>query len=331
MPWLSVLVPVYRVEGYLEACVESVLRQNIDGVEIILLNDGSTDRSGQVALDLQARHPETVFVLFHDQNRGLAAARNTLLESARGNYFWFLDSDDEMIKDVIVDLRAIVESDAPDLVLCDFSVLRERSGLRHQLFGARHRSSHIGDGQGLSSDRNLLIKGLLLSRQLHVWSKIAKREIWQQVRFPDYRCFQDMAVIPQLVASTTTWRHVARPWINYRRRADSNQAILTPEKALDALAAMNDLQAGFDGMRGELDDRVHAAAAYFRLRLLARLARKLPEDHGLDATILEVMSTHISDEMMRAIDQCRRRGWWLRAWRAHRSLARRGWLRSDRL
>src|SRR5690606_4751384 len=121
-PWLSVLVPVYRVEAYLERCVESVVRQGLDGIEVLLLDDASPDRSGEIAAMLQERHPGSVRVFTHSVNRGLSAARNSLLAQARGQYIWFPDSDDELLPNAIAGLRRMVVASAPDLVLCDLRV-----------------------------------------------------------------------------------------------------------------------------------------------------------------------------------------------------------------
>ncbi|MEG2940447.1 MAG: glycosyltransferase family 2 protein [Thermomonas sp.] len=326
-PWLSVLVPVYGVERYLETCVESVRAQADAGVEIVLLDDASPDRCGEIVADLQARYPDAIRSLAHARNRGLSAARNSLLDAARGRYVWFLDSDDELLPGAIAELRAIVEADAPDLVLCDFRMLRERRRWRHRLQGEAQRRSHVGGMPKQSVDRDRLVQGMLQSRQLHSWSKIATRDAWRQAPFPEGRYFEDVAVIPRLVGATTRWCHAPRPWVGYRQREDSILATMNPRKVHDQLASMRELRGGLSCIPGGLDAGATAALDYFCMRAFANLARSLPHDDvGLDGECRDAIAAIFPDGIGRAVEDCRRRGWQLRAWRARRSLARKNWL-----
>lgn len=326
-PWLSVLIPVYGVERYLEACVESVRAQADAGVEILLLDDASPDRCGQIVAALQERHPHTIRSFTHARNRGLSAARNSLLDAARGRYVWFLDSDDEMLPGAVAELRAIVEADAPDLVLCDFRVLRERRRWRHRLQGESHRRSHAGGMPALSLDRDVLVKGMLQSRQLHAWSKIATRDAWRQARFPEGRYFEDIAVIPRLVGATRRWCHAPRPWVGYRQREDSILATMSPRKIHDQLVSMRELRGGLSRIPGGLDADASAAVDYFCMRAFASLARSMPRhDASMDGECRDAIAAIFPAGIARAVEDCRRRGWQLRAWRARRSLARKNWL-----
>ena len=232
-----------------------------------------------------------------------------------------------MLPGAIAGLRAVVESDAPDLVLCDFRVLHERRGWRHRLLGEPRRRSHPGGIARPSVDRDALVRGLLQSRQLHAWSKIATRGAWQRAPFPEGRYFEDMAVIPRLVAASATWRHVPRPWVGYRQRGDSILANMTPRKARDQLASLRDLHDGLVALAGGLGVQARAALDYFCLRTFASLARSLPhDDAALDGECRAALAALFPEGVTRALEDCRRHGWWLRARRMRRSLARRGWL-----
>ena len=326
-PWLSVLVPFHNVERYIGECVESILSQADDGVEIVLLDDASPDGSLAIARALQQRAPQAIRIVSHAENRGLSTTRNGLLDAGRGRYFWFVDSDDTMLPGAIPQLKAVVERDAPDLVLCDFRLLRERFGLRHRLRGELHRPAFAGAGDARSTDRDGLVAGLLEGRQLHAWSKIASAEVWGQVRFPPGRLFEDMAVIPQLVAATRSWRHVRQPWIGYRQRGDSIMATMTPKKTRDVLASLRELHAGLIALPGGLSAQAAHAVDYFCLRTFASLARKVPRE---DAALAQDCRDALHAVFLAGVDAelagYRRRGWWLRALRIRRSLARRGWL-----
>ena len=95
---VSIIVPVYNVENYLEQCLDSILNQSLKEIEVILVNDGSTDRSGAICDDYSKKDKR--IKVFHTKNRGLSAARNKGLELASGEYIGFVDSDDYIRKDM---------------------------------------------------------------------------------------------------------------------------------------------------------------------------------------------------------------------------------------
>ena len=103
-PKLSVIIPIYKVENYLERCVKSVLNQDYRDFEVILVDDGSPDRCPQICDDL-ARMDDRIVVV-HKTNGGLSAARNSGIEIAKGEYLVFLDSDDQWAEDK---LRPLME------------------------------------------------------------------------------------------------------------------------------------------------------------------------------------------------------------------------------
>lgn len=324
-PWLSLLIPVYNVSAYIEDCLMSVLPQMDDGVEVLLLDDVGSDDSWEIVERIAQQHP--LRLLRHANNGGLSAARNSLLAQARGDYVWFLDSDDILLPGAINTLRAGVANGAPDLLLCDYRVLRDHSGLRHRLRGEAHRRTLSGPSQRTLDDRNALITGLLHSRQLHTWSKIARRTLWQQAPFPEGRYFEDMAVIPALLANCTRWQHLPKPLVGYRQRGDSILATMTPRKTSDLLASLRDLHIGLTQIPGGLNSSAAAALQYFCLRAFANLARVLPKnDATLEADCRRTMAALFPTGIQQALADCRQHGWWLRAWRMQRSLAKRGWL-----
>ena len=115
---LSIIVPVYNVEKYLERCVDSLLHQDLphDEYEIILINDGSTDNSYEIAKRLAGEHDN--IVLLTQENQGLSGARNTGLEHAKGKYIMFVDSDDSLLPNVIRNIFFMVEKYSLDV--CNF-------------------------------------------------------------------------------------------------------------------------------------------------------------------------------------------------------------------
>ncbi len=114
---ISVIIPVYNVEDYLRECIDSVLCQTYHNFEIILVNDGSTDSSGEIC-DEYVEKDERVTVI-HQKNGGLSVARNTGLSEANGEYVYFLDSDDYIEKNALETLLVIAQKDNSDIVFFD--------------------------------------------------------------------------------------------------------------------------------------------------------------------------------------------------------------------
>lgn len=113
---LSVVVPVYNVEKYLKICVESILVQNVASMEILLIDDGSTDGSGDIC-DILAQSDARIKVV-HQQNMGVSAARNCGVKMAKGKYLSFVDSDDFLNANMYTTMISIAEANHTDIVIC---------------------------------------------------------------------------------------------------------------------------------------------------------------------------------------------------------------------
>jgi hypothetical protein len=283
-PWLSVLVPVYNVQPYLHECLASVVEQADGGVQILVLDDCSTDGSGELLQELAQRWPGRLQLLRHAANGGLSAARNTMIDAARGEYLWFLDSDDKLLPGAIAGLRAIVQAHAPDVVLCDFTVWRERERLKHRLRGERHRRSFDGPARRLVQDRCALLAGMLSTGQLHAWSKISRRALWgADLRFPPGAYFEDMAAMPLMALRAASFYYEPLPWVAYRQRASSILAGMNLAKALDQSAALLPFARALRASPCGTDERLRLALAQQAARSLAGAMRYVCGANAADA------------------------------------------------
>ena len=234
-PWLSILIPVYDVEPYLGECLSSVLSQRLEGVEVIAVDDRSTDGSLALLERAAATSPHPIRVLRHERNRGVSVTRNTLLDAASGDYVWFLDADDAFAEGVVARLRAVVDSHEPDLVLCDFS--RFTASVSAPAAGRAidpRIATFAGEPRLLLADPARLFAGLYAEGRLHVWSKIAKRALWgTDVRFPEGRYFEDMVATPRVALRARTSFYVPEVWVRYRKRPTSILAVPSLKKVED--------------------------------------------------------------------------------------------------
>lgn len=332
-PWLSVLVPVYNVEPYLRECVASVLAEADEGVELLLLDDASTDGSAALMRALAAEHPGRIGLLAHERNGGLSAARNTLLAAARGEHLWFLDSDDAIGPSALPRLRSLLTGSrdglAPDLVFFDYRVLRAVPRLKHRLRGEGHRVSFTGPARQRLPGGPLLLAQALASGNLFSWAHVSRRRLWDlpgqaPLRFPVGRSFEDMATTPWLLLRAASAWHEPQPWVLYRRRDDSISAVMSAAK-------VRDLSRGVVGLREAVLTHwpeppratrfavAHQAARNFIAAL--RHAARLPERAELMQEARRDFDAALGPERALLMRGYLLRGWWWRALTLRRACA----------
>lgn len=128
---ISVIIPVYNVAAYLSACIESILSQNYSALEIFLIDDGSTDESGEIC-DEYAKRDSRINVI-HQTNAGAAAAKNTGLKAATGTYLSFVDSDDFLESDAYSHMIRIIQEQNADIVQCSYRDVFKNHAIEHSL------------------------------------------------------------------------------------------------------------------------------------------------------------------------------------------------------
>lgn len=128
-PFFSIILPVYNVEKYVERCVKSILAQSFSDYEIILVDDGSTDSSGEKCDMLSRQH--AAISTIHKENGGLASARNAGIDRARGTYLWFVDSDDWIEPGALEKLHAPAAAEAPDMIKFDYIRVEDTAQVIH--------------------------------------------------------------------------------------------------------------------------------------------------------------------------------------------------------
>lgn len=124
MPKITIIVPVYNVEKYLKECLDSLVSQTIDNIEVICINDGSTDNSKEILEDYQNRY-SFVKVINHEKNKGLSAARNTGIKNATGEYILFVDSDDFILHEACEKLYKYAKKTDSDVVFYNLTFLND--------------------------------------------------------------------------------------------------------------------------------------------------------------------------------------------------------------
>lgn len=188
-PLISIIVPVYRVETYLERCVESLLAQTYENLEIILVDDGSPDRCPGIC-DSYAEKDRRVHVI-HQENAGLSGARNTGIEAAGGDYLAFVDSDDYVSRDFIRTLYELLKETECAISQCRFAYVQGEP-----LRGTKGRDYHIYRGESLMEQ----LYGPEEEATCFVvaWNKLYRRELFDGIRYPKGRIHEDEATTYRL-------------------------------------------------------------------------------------------------------------------------------------
>lgn len=190
-PLVSIIVPIYDVEKYLQACIDSILAQTYLHTEIILVDDGSPDLCGSIC-DKNAVLDGRIRVI-HKENGGLSSARNAGLELATGRYIAFIDSDDTIHEKFVEVLVGLCEQYDCDIAQCNFLVLAEDS-IRLPL-NPLHRLAFYSGKQSVSR----LCMAQDGVNYLVPWNKIYRQELFREIRYPEGRIHEDEFVAHQIL------------------------------------------------------------------------------------------------------------------------------------
>ena len=226
---ISVVIPVYNVEKYLRQCLESVINQSYKNLEILVVDDGSTDKSGSIC-DEYAKRDKRIHV-YHTANHGLSAARNYALDRATGDYIAFLDSDDWL------------EADAYSILLKE--VLRTGTDIIHFRFYQEFANKTVVSSSSTKRfvvEGDALIKAILLDKKVSddVWDKFYKADLFQTIRYPEGRIFEDKSTTYQLVRQAARLVYLPDCLIHYRNRNNSLSNIHSMKSLVDYWLAYRD-------------------------------------------------------------------------------------------
>lgn len=209
---ISIIVPVYNVEKYLSQCLNSLISQTFSNMEIILINDGSTDSSGKIC-DYYNRLDNRIITI-HQSNQGLSAARNKGLVIATGKYVGFVDADDYIDKNMYKIMHSYMKCFAIDVVACNFYHLYYDNKIKIDKCNIRNK---------IISDRKNIIIELLNDKIIRnfVWSKLYKREIFFNLRFSVNKIYEDILISLPIAMRINSILYIQDALYYYRHRDNS--------------------------------------------------------------------------------------------------------------
>lgn len=181
---LSIIVPVYNVENYIEKCLRTLVNQTIDNYEIIVVVDGSTDNSINIIKEYKEKYPNIV-TFYETENYGLSAARNYGLGKAKGEYIGFIDSDDYVTLDMFEKLYNHAISNCCDIVVCDY----------YKITNKKRKKIELGITNNDTKEEEIL------KSRPYAWNKLYKKSLFEKynIYFPEGLIFEDICTIYPLL------------------------------------------------------------------------------------------------------------------------------------
>ena len=222
---VSIVVPVYNVEKYIGKCVDSLKKQSYKNIEIILIDDGSTDTSGKLC-DIYAQQDQRIVVV-HQKNKGLSGARNTALDIAQGEYITCVDSDDFIAVDFILRLVNAIDDAKADIAVCGTIYCDEKNNEIKRMV--------CPEVKVVSGDKQ--IENLLSCFDIATmaWGKLYRADLFQTIRYPEGKYNEDVFTTYKLLDKSSRTVIINSGMYYYRQVTTSIMHQSFSVKHLDAI------------------------------------------------------------------------------------------------
>lgn len=286
---LSIIVPVYNVEPYIDTCIRSITDQVVPDMEVILVDDGSTDGSGELCDRYAQQYP--YFKVIHQPNGGLSSARNTGLEHAQGDYVFFVDSDDYLDRRCLSHCMKAIEDTACDVVMFSYHQVDEHGAVvDNDYYLSRFPSTQTVDGTEA-------LRFLLEERYQNIaWDMISKRAIWSDhhIAFPVGKKYEDVATTYKVLAHAGKVRLLHESLYKYVQRSSSITHALTAQALRDQLEAFTtrsrDIARDMPTLRGLCDAALYKA--HYATVTASTMAERTPEVKRLSDISTAYLRSH---------------------------------------
>ena len=219
---ISIIIPVYKVEKYLENCIESVLKQTYTNLQIILVDDGSPDNCGKICDEYAKKDPRIEVI--HKVNGGLSDARNVGIAKAKGKYIGFVDSDDYIKEDMYEILINLIKEYDADVSICNlYDVIDGKEYIKNNENGIQEYS------------RLEILKEVLLDKniQSYAWNKLYKKELFDEIKYPIGKKYEDIGTTFYVFEKCNKIVVTSEPEYYYLKRSDSLVNNVTESTVLD--------------------------------------------------------------------------------------------------
>lgn len=229
---VSVIVPVYNVEKYLDKCLDSVVNQTFNNYEIIIINDGSPDNSEAIIKKFLKKYPQKI-KYYKKENGGLSDARNMGILKSSGKYLMFVDSDDYIAEDMIEKLYNCIQTQNSDLAICNF--------IRINPAGKEIKNYNYNPGA-----TNLIDNKRILLNQPTACNKMYKKELFNIMRFDVGKYYEDLRLISKLYLLCNKISFIDDFCYYYIERTNSIMKDINVEKNLEIIDAIKSIKSFYE-------------------------------------------------------------------------------------
>ena len=226
---ISIVVPIYNVEKYLDKCIKSIINQSYKKLEIILVDDGSKDNCGKMCEEY--RKIDKRIKVIHKKNGGLSSARNAGIKIATGKYIGFIDSDDWIEKDMFKEMIKLAKENNSDIVQCDFIRCNEEN-----LVIDNTNKKIVNIYSNIEAIWNQYKKGIDVS-SIVTWNKLYKKSLFNDIEFPEGKINEDEFTIYKLFYYANKVVYTNKIFYYYRQNPNSIMNTSFSKKNLDYLDA----------------------------------------------------------------------------------------------
>lgn len=236
---ISVIVPVYNIEGYIERCLKSIQKQTYLRFEVIIIDDGSTDNSLLLCQKFAKKYRN--FRVISQKNQGLSAARNAGIKQATGDFLAFVDGDDEILPNFLADLMTAAETTDAEIAICGFFEVYPKN--------TRIAKTKSRQSMTVKTGREAVKDLLIFQKNIEIvtWNKLYKKELFHKVQFPVGKVCEDNLTTYKLLARAKKVVYLDLALYRYFRRNNSitkqtNQLVFCERREEAAEAAVRFFQ-----------------------------------------------------------------------------------------
>lgn len=234
MKKVSIIVPVYNTEAYLERCLNSLVNQSLEDIEIIVVNDGTQDDSQTIIDTFRQNYPDKIRA-YIKENGGLSDARNYGIERSEGEFIGFVDSDDYVTTDMFEEMYGLARNHEAEMIICNLQKVDENGQVTQRLTQLPNMPEVIDLEKNFSVFSDI---------SYFACNKLFKRELFENKRFRKGVHFEDIQLIPQLLLECSIIAQTQNYHYQYFERSDSISKTHTV-RGLDILKAVEDVEVAF--------------------------------------------------------------------------------------
>lgn len=279
-PKISVIIPMYNTSKYLQNCLYSVVNQTYKNLEIILVNDGSTDNSKTIVKKYAEKDPRIKII--NQKNQGLSVARNTGIEKSTGTYITFVDSDDEIDLDMIEKMLTTIQANKTDIAVCSFKETYPNGKITH--FGQKYITRNYNTENALKA--MLKEQGFMVSATM----KLFPKEYFKNIEFPIGKLHEDVSTTYKLIMQANSISYLQDELYTYCHHSNSITSKKFDNRKLDLITLTdemcNDIDKKYPKLKNVTKER--------RMRARFSILRQIPLGHQESKNILMYLKNHKS-------------------------------------